>query len=53
MDCLASSLTQTDGHKGDFGRVLTVAGSTGMTGQRNGGAFESPRPGAACQTGLS
>jgi hydroxyethylthiazole kinase-like uncharacterized protein yjeF len=34
-----------DGHKGDFGRVLTVAGSTGMTGAAAMAALSSLRAG--------
>jgi ADP-dependent NAD(P)H-hydrate dehydratase / NAD(P)H-hydrate epimerase len=34
-----------DGHKGDFGRVLTVAGSTGMTGAATLAALASLRSG--------
>jgi NAD(P)H-hydrate epimerase len=34
-----------DGHKGDFGRVLTVAGSTGMTGAASMAALSSLRSG--------
>jgi NAD(P)H-hydrate epimerase len=34
-----------DGHKGDFGRVLTIAGSTGMTGAASMAALSSLRSG--------
>jgi NAD(P)H-hydrate epimerase len=34
-----------DGHKGDFGRILTVAGSTGMTGAAAMAALSSLRAG--------
>lgn len=36
---------KADGHKGDFGRVLTVAGSTGMTGAAALAALSSLRSG--------
>ena len=38
-------LRKPDGHKGDFGRVLTVAGSTGLTGAAAMAALSSLRAG--------
>ncbi|MCX6835523.1 MAG: NAD(P)H-hydrate epimerase, partial [candidate division Zixibacteria bacterium] len=39
-----------DGHKGDFGRVLTVAGSTGLTGAAAMAALSSLRTGCGLAT---
>ena len=38
-------IRKPDGHKGDFGRVLTIAGSTGMTGAAALSALASLRSG--------